>query len=197
MRDSTVNVKPKEEPKNKKYLEDEAKAKDLRDNGCTLFDTSLNKPYLATLNLIDAKIAKNIFYKIEIIHSNRIYYLYRTFGEIGTEYVKSQLNEFDEEHFAINKFRELYLKQTGNSWENSLNFEKKPNKYFQVDMNLMEDEKCLEQAVDWDRLNGINLDEGVKQIISTFFDVKKMETQLKEFQVTLCDLVCSMHQIFK
>ena len=59
-------------------------------------------------------------------------------------------------------------------------------------MNLMEDEKCLEQAVDWDRLNIINLDESVKQIISTFFDVRKMETQLKEFQVTLCDFVCSM-----
>ena len=123
--------------------------------------------------------------------------MYRTFGEIGTEYVKSQLNEFDEENLAVKKFCELYLKQTGNSWENSLNFEKKPNKYFQVDMNLMEDEKYPEQAIDWDRLNSVNLDESVQQIISTFFDVKKMETQLKEFQVTFCEFVCAMHQIFK
>jgi predicted DNA-binding WGR domain protein len=181
-----VHNNPNKDVVNVNYKLDEEKTKLLRDNGCTLYDETLKKPFMAALDSIDVDIGKNSFYKIEIIHSNAIYYLYRTYGRIGTEFVKSNLNEFIEKESAVKKFCELYLEKTGNKWKDSSNFEKKSGKYFQVDMdNGSMEEGHLEHAIDWARLGQIKLDAKVKEVISSLFNVEKMEADLKEFKVSL------------
>ena len=58
----------------------------------SLNDKALKLPYSATLSSVDVSTGKNNYYKIELIHSNGLYYLYREYGKIATEFVQNKLN---------------------------------------------------------------------------------------------------------
>ena len=164
----------------------EAKVKSLKEDGHILIDQSLNKPYWATLCKVDVGTGLNYFYKIEIIHSSNIFYVYKQYGHIGTEYITHRLNQFAEEREAVDFFTGHFFKNTENQWKNSRNFVKVAGKYFQVEMDDSFEKQTHvteQENIDWNRLNGINLDEGVKNVLAALFDVKKMEAQLKDFEV--------------
>lgn len=66
------------------------------------------------------------------------YWLFRSWGRIGTTIGGSLTNEFDTLHDAKKEFEYYYEDQTGNLWKNRNNFVKLPGKKIPVDTDYGE-----------------------------------------------------------
>ena len=175
---------PEEKPKTPEK-EDESVI-ELRKSGPTLVDTKLNRLYRATLNAVDITTGHNSFLILEIIYAEKTFHLLRKWGRTGTR-GEHKIEIYQHKTDAVKKFCDLYWKKTENKWEDCANFTKKPSKYFHhvSDDDLMNGEETSQARaeIDWDRLSKMNLDESVKSTLHVLFDIQKMESQLKNFEV--------------
>ena len=64
------------------------------------------------------------------------YWLFRTWGQVGKKFGHSKLEDFTtDKKKAVNDFRKLYFKKTGNDWDKRKDFIKYPNKYYEQDID--------------------------------------------------------------
>ena len=177
-------IRSEEKPQTLSNIQDRKNEfKELRDSGKALIDNQLKKPFNACLNKSDTFSGYNGFIIYEIVQAMGKYYLLREWGRTGTTIEGLSKLQFNDEAAAVKAFKKLYYEKTGNKWENQANFEKKAGKHFH--QNALDEEVSTlnNPEIDWSRLNEINLDKNVKNMIADLVDIKKMETQLKNYEV--------------
>lgn len=65
----------------------------------------------------------------------RSWWLFRSWGRVGTTIGGNKVERCGSQAMAIEKFKELYLEKTGNHWEDRDNFQKQPNKFFPLEID--------------------------------------------------------------
>lgn len=110
------------------------------------------------------------------------YYVFRTWGRIGTTIGDKKLETYGSAGEAIEEFNAVYKKQTGNSFGAS-DFKKVPGKYYPIDTDYGNDD-LVKKLSDSDRINS-KLEVPVQDLIKLLFDVEAMKKAMVEFDLDM------------
>ena len=141
--------------------------------------------YNAILSQVDLARNKNSYYKLQLLkHDTKPnqYYVFRSWGRVGTTIGGTSLEKFKTKDGAIERFEELYFEKTENEWQERKKFKKKPDCYYPVDVDYGGDEHMEKLDMDTSKST---LPKPVQDLICMIFDVQKMKEQMLEFELDL------------
>lgn len=109
----------------------------LEDEAHVLLEPGTKDPYSVVLGLVDIVRGTNSYYKMQIIEEDKkaIFYLFRSWGRVGTTIGGNKLEKYSKKHDAVSEFCHLYLDKTGNEWDSRKYASKKPNKFYPLEMD--------------------------------------------------------------
>lgn len=61
--------------------------------------------------------------------------VFRKWGRVGTKFGGKKIDSFSNKRDALDSFQEVYLDKTGNEWAARDRFEKKPGKFFPIEID--------------------------------------------------------------
>lgn len=95
--------------------------------------------YAYVLAKTDVQSGMNAFYKLQIVKhdSKEKYYVFRSWGRIGTTVGGTQLAEQSKDQ-AIATLEFHFMDKTGNEWKDRDRFVKKPGKYYIMELDFGE-----------------------------------------------------------
>ncbi|XP_043656906.1 poly [ADP-ribose] polymerase isoform X1 [Drosophila teissieri] len=153
--------------------------------------------YNIVLGLTDIQRNKNSYYKLQLLKADKMekYWIFRSWGRIGTNIGSSKLEEFDTCQSAKNKFKEVYTDKTGNEYEQRDNFVKITGRMYPIEIQYGDDQKLVNH--DSHFINS-KLEISVQNLIKLIFDVDSMKKTLVEFHIDMDKMPLgklSAHQI--
>ncbi|XP_026832189.1 poly [ADP-ribose] polymerase isoform X2 [Drosophila erecta] len=153
--------------------------------------------YNIVLGLTDIQRNKNSYYKLQILKADKTekYWIFRSWGRIGTNIGSSKLEEFDTSESAIRKFKEVYTDKTGNQYEQRDNFVKITGRMYPIEIQYGDDQKLVNPNCHF--INS-NLEISVQNLMKLIFDVDSMKKTLMEFHIDMDKMPLgklSAHQI--
>ncbi|XP_069354832.1 poly [ADP-ribose] polymerase [Maniola hyperantus] len=136
--------------------------------------------YTTTLSKTDVVAGKNSYYKLQVLKANSLskYWLFRSWGRIGTSIGGNKLEDCKSRDHAIEWFEELYHERTRNPWEKRDDFVKMPEAYYPLDVDYG-DEPTAAMTVD----AKCNLAMPVQDLLTRIFDIDTMKKTLLEFEL--------------
>ncbi|CAI2357989.1 unnamed protein product [Caenorhabditis sp. 36 PRJEB53466] len=147
-----------------------------------LKDDADGQLYQVTLSFTDLTTNKNSFYKIQLLKEDirDVYYVFCSWGRVGTEMGDTSTKTFNREQ-AIEHFRKVFFEQTKNDWKYRKHFRKWPGKFNFVETDFSE----FEGIAVADVIPGSQtlLPPSVKDIVMSIFDLEKMKSALKSFEM--------------
>eukprot|EP01125_Pyxidicula_operculata_P012134 TRINITY_DN3984_c0_g1_i1.p1 TRINITY_DN3984_c0_g1~~TRINITY_DN3984_c0_g1_i1.p1 ORF type:complete len:919 (+),score=265.76 TRINITY_DN3984_c0_g1_i1:39-2795(+) len=149
--------------------------------------------YDVVLNVTDVTTNTNSYYGLQILeHDKRKddYQVFRKWGRVGTKIGSHKLEKFEDVEDAIDNFMDVYFEKTGNEWEDRDKFEKKPGKFFPIEIDYSnqgddDEDDALKKAAKFQTDDKSKLDKRVQSLVSLIFDLKVMEESLKEMEIDL------------
>lgn len=141
--------------------------------------------YSATLGLVDIVRGANSYYKLQLLKDDKVksYYLFRSWGRVGTHIGGNKLESCGSKANAIRSFLDLYGEKTGNSWEDRKNFVKHPNKFYPLEIDYGQDNEELKSSIAPGSKSV--LAPAIQELIKMIFDVESMKKTLVEFEIDL------------
>ncbi|XP_054169146.1 poly [ADP-ribose] polymerase 1-like [Oppia nitens] len=142
--------------------------------------------YSVVLSKVDVSKNKNSFYKLQLLeHDTKKgkYFVYRSWGRVGTTIGGNTLEKFSKVSDALDFFEDNYKEKTGNDWNKRHKFKKNPDLYYPVDIDYGGDQ--TEQFVKLEVGNNSKLSKEIQDFICNIFDVQKMKEQMLEFELDL------------
>ncbi|KHJ46115.1 Poly(ADP-ribose) polymerase catalytic domain protein [Trichuris suis] len=140
--------------------------------------------YNAVLHAVDVQRGQNSYYKMQVLKhdSKEKYWLFRSWGRVGTTIGDSLLEKYALVHDALSEFKKIYAAKTANEWDNRAHFVKYPSKFVPVEIDY-ETEKIPQPAVKPG--SKTNLPKEVQELIMEIFDIEKMKETMAEFSIDL------------
>lgn len=139
--------------------------------------------YTVVLSQTDVVAQKNSYYKMQVLESDnkKKYWLFRSWGRIGTTIGGSKVESCSSASEAVLKFENHYTDKTENLWELRNNFVKVPGRYYPLDMDYGAEDPAASKALVVDDKCG--LPQAVQHLIIKIFDVQGMKKTLLEFEL--------------
>ncbi|KAE8600352.1 hypothetical protein XENTR_v10013202 [Xenopus tropicalis] len=143
------------------------------------------KIFSATLGLVDITRGTNSYYKLQLIEHDRNsrYWVFRSWGRVGTVIGSNKLEEMSSKEDAIDHFLNLYQEKTGNAWH-SPNFTKYPNKFYPLEIDYGQEEDVVKKLSVGAGTKS-KLAQPVQELIKLIFDVESMKKAMVEFEIDL------------
>ena len=170
----------------------------MSQTGEIVIDTEKNEPYDVRLTITDVDyglIGLYNFYRMQIIkHKSKanLYLLLTRWGRIGDGDGQHQLTPFSSFEECRKEFCKIFRDKTGNSWENTNQFENKPKKYTLIQLNEREIQKYSEVPIDFELLQDDNQhpssklqSSSYKNLFKTFFNPQAIQTYLRKIQLDI------------
>ncbi|XP_077299838.1 poly-(ADP-ribose) polymerase [Arctopsyche grandis] len=139
--------------------------------------------YSVVLGLTDVVSQKNSFYKLQVLESDKKkkYWLFRSWGRIGTSIGGNKTETFHSVFEAIEKFDELYIEKTGNAlgFGQSNNAPKIPGKMYPIDVdygNVHDEQMSVDDG-------NSKLPKPVQALVKMFFDIDSMKQVMLQFEL--------------
>ncbi|XP_044314316.1 poly [ADP-ribose] polymerase isoform X1 [Drosophila rhopaloa] len=138
--------------------------------------------YNIVLGLTDIQRNKNSFYKLQLLEADKMakYWIFRSWGRIGTSIGSSKVEEYDTSYSAKKKFNEIYADKTGNEFEQRGNFVKITGRMYPIEIQYDVDSKLFTHSC---HSVESKLDTSLQNLIRLMFDVDSMNRTLMEFQI--------------
>lgn len=136
--------------------------------------------YTVVLGKTDVVAGKNSFYKLQVLRADNQnkFWLFRSWGRIGTPIGGSKVEECSTLDKALDKFENLYMERTQNPWSQRHNFVKMPECYYPIDLDYGNEETAkLETDVQ------CSLAMPVQKLMQKIFDIDTMKKTLLEFEL--------------
>ncbi|KAI5636400.1 poly(ADP-ribose) polymerase catalytic domain-containing protein [Phthorimaea operculella] len=139
--------------------------------------------YTVVLCKTDVVTQKNSYYKLQVLEADnkKKYWLFRSWGRIGTTIGGSKTEECKSVHDALNKFGNLYMEKTDNPWECREYFEKVPGGYYPIEVDYGDDTDGKRSKLQVDK--NCKLPEPVQKLVVKIFDIDVMKKTLLEFEL--------------
>lgn len=139
--------------------------------------------YTTALALTDIQNNKNSYYKIQVLESDnqtsRKYWLFSSWGRIGTEIGDSKVESFPTGEVACQQFEKLFEKQTGNVWNTNQLFKKYAGKFYPIDVNYTDDIVTDDSIIS-------KLSPEVEELMKLLFNIETMKRTMElDFQIDL------------
>uniref|UniRef100_A0A1Y1KWX6 Poly [ADP-ribose] polymerase n=1 Tax=Photinus pyralis TaxID=7054 RepID=A0A1Y1KWX6_PHOPY len=149
---------------------------------CTHVYVSGKDKYAAVLGLTDIQKQKNSYYKLQLLESDtgRQYYLFRSWGRIGTTIGGNKVDNFSSLMEAKQQFISLYEEKTGNRWQDRDSFVKVAGRMYPIDVDFGEEE---ETKLNLDSDVPSKLKKEVQELIGLIFNVNNMKKVMLEFEL--------------
>lgn len=140
--------------------------------------------WFAILNNIDIQRDKNSYYKIQLLESDnkKKYYIFRSWGRIGTTIGEKKTQSFSSSSEAIDEFHKIYYDKTGNHF-GAGTFNKIAGKYFPMDIDYG-DEKIEKKITDQNKHKS-ELAPQVQELMKLMFDLDTMKKAMLEFELDM------------
>ncbi|KAL4708395.1 hypothetical protein ACJJTC_019631 [Scirpophaga incertulas] len=137
--------------------------------------------FSVVLGKTDVTTQKNSYYKLQILEQDnkQKYWLFRSWGRIGTTIGGKKVEDCNSVDDAIERFENLYMEKTENPWECRDSFMKVPNCYYPIDVDYGDD--TVQTALKEDA--NCSLHTSVQRLIMKIFDVNTMKKVLLEFEL--------------
>ncbi|XP_065370938.1 poly [ADP-ribose] polymerase [Calliphora vicina] len=136
------------------------------------------------LGKTDIQSNKNSYYKLQLLESDNKnkYWVFRSWGRIGTTIGGNKLEDFRNLMDAISSFKEIYLEKSGNHFDNRANFVKVSGRMYPIDIDYAEDAK-----IDLSAEHNVKskLSQPVQDIIKLMFDIESMKRTMMEFDLDM------------
>ncbi|XP_050310535.1 poly [ADP-ribose] polymerase [Anthonomus grandis grandis] len=148
-----------------------------------VYEDSNKEKYTAVLGLTDIQTNRNSYYKLQLLQSDKgnRYWLFRSWGRIGTTVGGNKTEEKHSLHDAKREFEELYEEKSGNAWEDRCDFVKVPGKMYPIDIDYGGDGHEKLDIV----ASESKLPTPVQDLIKLIFDVNQMKKLLLEFELDM------------
>lgn len=163
-------------------------ASGMQDTGHILEDGK--SVYNTTLNMSDLSTGVNSYYILQIIQDDKgsDCYVFRKWGRVGNDKIGgSKLEEFSKED-AVCEFKRLFLEKTGNpweAWEQKQNFQKKPGKFFPLDIDYGVNKQVSEKiGTDADS----QLAPALVELMKMLFNVETYRAAMMEFDINMSEM---------
>jgi len=142
--------------------------------------------YNAVLGMADLAKNTNSYYKLQVLvhDSEKRYFVFRSWGRVGTTIGGNKLEEFESLPDAISNFIGVYEDKTGNSWICRKNFVKQPYKFYPLEIDYGQDDDNL-RKLHMEVGGGSKLPLEVQSLIKMIFDVESMKKTMAEFEIDL------------
>ncbi|CAF3833248.1 unnamed protein product [Rotaria sordida] len=130
----------------------------MSETGDIVWDTDKSEPYDVRLTITDVDyglIGLYNFYRMQIIkHKTKtnLYLLFTRWGRIGDGDGQHQLTPYSSLEECRAEFCKIFRDKTGNAWENTNRFEKKPKKYTFIQLSDHQTHKHKDVPLDFQRL---------------------------------------------
>lgn len=156
-----------------------------------------NNKYSVVLGLTDIQRNKNSYYKVQLLKADKKekYWIFRSWGRIGTNIGNSKLEEFDTSESAKRNFKEIYADKTGNEYEQRDNFVKRTGRMYPIEIQYDDDQKLVKHE---SHFFTSKLEISVQNLIKLIFDIDSMNKTLMEFHIDMDKMPLgklSAHQI--
>ncbi|XP_032579279.1 poly [ADP-ribose] polymerase isoform X1 [Drosophila sechellia] len=156
-----------------------------------------NNKYSVVLGLTDIQRNKNSYYKVQLLKADKMekYWIFRSWGRIGTNIGNSKLEEFDTSESAKRNFKEIYADKTGNEYDQRDNFVKIAGRMYPIEIQYDDDQKLVKHN---SHFNTSKLEISVQNLMKLIFDVDSMNKTLMEFHIDMDKMPLgklSAHQI--
>ena len=94
-------------------------------------------PYNVAMNYTDLQTGVNKYYKMQIVQmpTGKTFYFWISYGRVGVDAIGDQKIYEHSEKGAIEAFEEKFLKFTGQEWSERDRFQKKPGKYYMIELD--------------------------------------------------------------
>ncbi|EYC34493.1 hypothetical protein Y032_0001g441 [Ancylostoma ceylanicum] len=141
--------------------------------------------YSATLGYVDTQTNRNSYYKIQLLKhdSKQIYYLFRSWGRVGTAIGGKKTETISNESSAVGAFERLFYEKTGNAWKQKDKFTKQPGLMDLIETDFTEIEDVKTSTITPG--SKTTLDRAIKDIILMIFDMEQLKKTMLGFQLDL------------
>lgn len=141
--------------------------------------------YSVVLGSVNIQADKNSYYKLQVLEHDKKprWYVFRSWGRVGTTIGNTKLEDFDERLEAVRQFESLYEDKTGNRWSKRKDFTKVPGKFYPLEMDYGQDNdqiKKLELAHSKSKLA-----KPIQELITMIFDIESMKKAMVEFEIDM------------
>eukprot|EP01012_Entosiphon_sulcatum_P064654 TRINITY_DN93487_c0_g1_i1.p1 TRINITY_DN93487_c0_g1~~TRINITY_DN93487_c0_g1_i1.p1 ORF type:complete len:813 (-),score=184.49 TRINITY_DN93487_c0_g1_i1:124-2562(-) len=146
-----------------------------------VLDVAKDEIYNVTLSESDITSGKNSFYVLQLLEADdkKRYWLFRQWGRVGSNIGGKKLEEFRDLAPAKKLFCKLYKDKSGNDWEDRNDFEKKPGKMMQLEIDYGQE---ADDAAPKAPYAG-PLPKPVQELLQLMFDKKAMQDTLKSMEI--------------
>jgi len=141
--------------------------------------------YSVVLGAVNIQDGKNSYYKLQILEHDKKkkWFVFRSWGRVGTSIGGTKLQDFEDKHEAIRDFEFIYEEKTGNRWKNRKDFKKVAGKFFPLEMDLGENNEEIQKLSVKDSKSSLPV--RVQELITLVFDIEKMKNAMIEFEIDL------------
>lgn len=141
--------------------------------------------YTSVLGLTDISKNKNSFFKMQVLRSDNLrqFWLYTSWGRIGTKIGDSKKEDFQRADMACVEFERIYKDKTGNKWTDRDNFQKRHGKYCPLEIDAEDDKKLIDLTKESSIPS--DLDQKVQDLVKILFDTNLMKQTMIEFQLDM------------
>ncbi|KAH8262068.1 hypothetical protein KR038_001987 [Drosophila bunnanda] len=140
--------------------------------------------YNVVLGLTDIQRNKNSYYKLQLLEADKMskYWIFRSWGRIGTTIGNSKIEEFDTIMPALKVFQKIYFDKTRNDFEKRDNFVKITGHMYPIEIQYADEASiCLPDT----QSLASKLESSVQNLIRLMFDVDSMKRTLMEFHIDM------------
>lgn len=125
-----------------------------------------NALYSVVLGAVSIQDDVNSYYKLQVLEHDKKpkYYVFRSWGRVGTTIGGNKVENFYEEADAVREFERLYEEKTGNRWSKRHEFKKVAGRFYPLESKLAKP---------------------IQELVSTIFDIESMKKALVEFEIDL------------
>ncbi|KJE92093.1 polymerase [Capsaspora owczarzaki ATCC 30864] len=146
----------------------------------------------AMMTLADLTSGNNSYYALQLLqHDSRAssFILFRKWGRVGTTIGANKSENFSDKSSAQSEFRRLFEEKTGNKWSQNGAWEKKPGKFYPVEItyDFEDDEeqaKRLKAASSGDA-RGSKLPKETQDLMKLIFNIEAMTESLVSMELDL------------
>ncbi|CEF70500.1 Poly [ADP-ribose] polymerase 2 [Strongyloides ratti] len=169
--------------KNKKVIMPVDAFATTRQVGWSVFVDKDLGPYSITLNQTDVTNNNNKFIILQVLKKNGVeeYSFFQRWGRVGFS-GQCNLQNGDQNH-TINNFLHKFKNKTGQDYKGHIEYEKKPKKYFPIEMKG--EEVNSEDESETINIPESKLEESVRRVMELICDTKLMASTLKEMNFDL------------
>uniref|UniRef100_A0A2P2KV49 Poly [ADP-ribose] polymerase n=1 Tax=Rhizophora mucronata TaxID=61149 RepID=A0A2P2KV49_RHIMU len=163
-------------------------ASGLQDTGHILEDGK--SIYNTTLNMSDLSTGINSYYVLQIIEEDKgsECYVFRKWGRVGNEKIGGNKLDRMSKLNAICEFKRLFLDKTGNpweAWEQKQNFQKKPGKFFPLDIDFGVDKQVTKKKASSE---DSKLASPLLELMKMLFNVETYKAAMMEFEINMLEM---------